>query len=204
MSMDEIIAGVRSFQTDIYPQNRQMFERLAAGQSPDALMITCSDSRVDPYLLTQARPGQLFELRNAGNLVPRYGGPIGGVTATIEFAVVALRVPNIIICGHSGCGAMAGLLDSAQLRGMPRVADWLKHADVVRESMAAAGHLDAPDALQRAVEANVIVQLDHLRSHPSVVDALVAGRITLHGWVYEIATGQVTRYDAERKEFVTL
>ena len=202
--MDEIIAGVRSFQADIYPQNRQLFERLAAGQSPDALMITCSDSRVDPYLLTQARPGQLFELRNAGNLVPRYGGPIGGVTATIEFAVVALRVPNIIICGHSGCGAMAGLLDSAQLRGMPRVADWLKHADVVRESMAAAGHLDAPDALQRAVEANVIVQLDHLRSHPSVADALRAGRIQLHGWVYHIATGEVTSYHPEHREFLPL
>jgi carbonic anhydrase len=202
--MDEIIAGVRAFQNDVYPQNRQMFERLAAGQSPDALMITCSDSRVDPYLLTQARPGQLFELRNAGNLVPRYGGQVGGVTATIEFAVVALGVPNIIICGHSGCGAMAGLLDPAQLRGMPRVADWLKHADVVRESMAAAGHLDAPDALQRAVEANVIVQLDHLRSHPAVADALHASRIQLHGWVYHIATGEVTAYHPEQREFVPL
>ena len=204
MGMDEIIAGVRSFQRDIYPQNWEMFERLAKGQSPEALVITCSDSRVDPFLLTQARPGQLFELRNAGNLVPRYGGPIGGVTATIEFAVVALAVPNIIICGHSGCGAMAGLLDPAQLRGMPRVAEWLKHADVVRESMAAAGHLDAPDALQRAVEANVIVQLDHLRSHPSVADALNTGRIQLHGWVYHIATGEVTTYHPDQREFVPL
>jgi carbonic anhydrase len=204
MSMDEIIAGVRAFQRDVFPQNRQMFERLAAGQSPDALMITCSDSRVDPHLLTQARPGELFELRNAGNLVPRYGGVVGGVTATIEFAVAALRVPNIIICGHSGCGAMAGLLNPSQLDGMPRVAEWLKHAAVVRESMAAAGHLNAPDALQRAVEANVIVQLDHLRSHPAVADALRAGRIELHGWVYHIATGQVTRFNAGRKEFVPL
>jgi carbonic anhydrase len=181
-----------------------MFERLAAGQAPDALMITCSDSRVDPYLLTQARPGQLFELRNAGNLVPRYGGPVGGVTATIEFAVVALAVPNIIICGHSGCGAMAGLLDPGQLGGMPRVAKWLEHATPVREALAATGKLDAPDALQRAVEANVIVQLDHLRTHPAVADKLQADRIQLHGWVYEIATGAVTRYDAERKEFLPL
>jgi carbonic anhydrase len=202
--MDDIIAGVRTFQRDIYPQNRQMFERLAAGQAPDALMITCSDSRVDPYLLTQAQPGQLFELRNAGNLVPRYGGPVGGVTATIEFAVVALGVPNIIICGHSDCGAMAGLLNPGQLRGMPRVAQWLEHAAVVREALAAAGELDAPDALQRAVEANVIVQLDHLRSHPAVAEKLQAGRIQLHGWVYHIATGEVTSYQPDRREFVPL
>jgi carbonic anhydrase len=204
MGMDEIIAGVRTFQRDIYPRNWELFERLATGQSPDALMITCSDSRVDPYLLTQARPGQLFELRNAGNLVPRYGGPVGGVTATIEFAVVALAVPNIIICGHSGCGAVAGLLDPDQLRGMPRVTKWLEHAAVVRDALAAAGELDAPDAPQRAVEANVIVQLDHLRSHPAVADKLRAGRIQLHGWVYEIATGEVTRYDADRQAFVPL
>src|SRR3990170_7883731 len=139
--MDEIIAGVRTFQRDVYPRNWELFERLAAEQSPKAIVITCSDSRVDLNLVTQAQPGQLFELRNAGNLVPRYGGHVGGVTATIEFAVVALGVPNIIICGHSGCGAIAGLLDPAQLRGMPRVAEWLKHAAVVRDSMAAAGKL---------------------------------------------------------------
>jgi carbonic anhydrase len=202
--MDEIIAGVRTFQSDVYPQNRQMFERLAAGQSPDVLMITCSDSRVDPYLLTQARPGQLFELRNAGNLVPRYDGHVGGVTATIEFAVVALAVPNIIICGHSGCGAMAGLLNPEQLQGMPRVTKWLENAAVVRDALAATGELQAPDALKRAIEANVIVQLDHLRSHPSVAEKLAVGRIDLHGWVYDIATGEVARYDTERRQFVPL
>ena len=202
--MDELIAGVRTFQRDVYPRNWELFERLAAEQSPKALVITCSDSRVDLNLVTQAQPGQLFELRNAGNLVPRYGGHVGGVTATIEFAVAALGVPNIIICGHSGCGAMAGLLNPEQLRGMPRVAEWLKHAAVVRESLAAAGQLDAPDALQRAVEANVIVQLDHLRSHPSVADALNAGRIQLHGWVYHIATGEVTCYDSDKRAFAPL
>ena len=204
MGMDDIIAGVRTFQRDVYPQNSELFEQLAKGQSPDALVITCSDSRVDPFLLTQAKPGQLFVLRNAGNLVPKYGGPMGGVTATIEFAVVALAVPNIIICGHSGCGAMAGLLNPDQLRGMPRVAKWLEHAAVVREAMATAGELGASNALQRAVEANVIVQLDHLRSHPAVAEKLVLGRIDLHGWVYHIATGEVTSYDADRREFAPL
>jgi carbonic anhydrase len=202
--MDEIIAGVRAFQRDVYPQQWKLFERLATGQSPEALVITCSDSRVDTQLITQSEPGKLFELRNAGNLVPRYGGPIGGVTATIEFAVVALRVPNIIICGHSECGAMAGLLNPEQLRGMPRVAEWLQHAAVVRESLAAAGQIDAPDALERAVEANVIVQLDHLRTHPSVAEALRAGKVQLHGWVYHIATGEVTAYDAKQQQFVPI
>jgi len=204
MSLEEIIAGVRAFQRDVFPENRELFAELAAGQSPDALMITCSDSRVDPDLLTQSRPGQLFVLRNAGNLVPPYDRHVGGVTATIEFAVVGLRVPNIIVCGHSGCGAMVGLLNPATLRGMPRVGQWLEHAAVVRESLAEAGQLDAHDALERAVAANVIVQLGHLQTHPSVADAIAAGRVALHGWVYDVTSGEVTAYDAERQQFVPL
>jgi len=202
--MEEIIAGVLAYQRDIYPQQEKLFERLSAGQSPDALIITCSDSRVDPRLFTQSEPGKLFELRNAGNLVPKYGGSVGGVTATIEFAVVALQVPNIIICGHSGCGAIAGLLNPELVRDMPRVAEWLRQAAVVRDSMAAAGQLDAHDALERAVEANVIVQLDHLRSHPSVADALAKGRINLHGWVYNFVTGSVVRYNEQDRSFAPL
>ena len=202
--MEDIIAGVRAFHRDVFPANRELFSELAAGQSPDALMITCSDSRIDPYLLTQARPGQLFELRNAGNLVPPYGGPIGGVTATIEFAVVGLRVPNIIICGHCECGAMGGLLNPESLGAMPRVAEWLDHAAVVRDSLAEAGQLDAPNALELAAEANVIVQLDHLRTHPAVAAALASGRLALHGWVYDVASGEVRVYNDERQEFVPL
>jgi carbonic anhydrase len=202
--MEHLIAGIRTFQREVYAQNWQLFERLAGGQTPEALVITCSDSRVDPTLITQAQPGQLFELRNAGNLVPQYSDHVGGVTATIEFAVVALKVPNIIVCGHSECGAMAGLLNPHLIRDMPRVAEWLKHAATVREAMAAAGQLERPDALQRAVEANVIVQLDHLRTHPAVAEALSAGRIRLHGWVYHIATGEVTAYNTDWREFVAL
>ena len=108
--MRRLLHGVRVFQDRIFPERRSHFEELAKGQAPSTLFITCSDSRVDPRLFTQSEPGKLFELRNAGNMVPQYGGPIGGVTATIEFAVVALKITNIMICGHSGCGAMAGLL----------------------------------------------------------------------------------------------
>ena len=202
--MQNIINGVHAFQRDVFPRYRELFSRLADGQSPDALVITCSDSRVDSNLLMQAEPGQLFELRNAGNLVPRYGEFVGGVTATIEFAVVALRVRNIIICGHSGCGAMAGLLEPQTMQAMPNVAKWLDHAGPVREWLARTGALDGPGALERAVDANVIVQLDHLRTHPCVADALSAGRLTLHGWVYDIASGEVRAYDEAWQQFAPL
>jgi carbonic anhydrase len=200
--MQDIIAGIRTFQRDVYPQYRELFGKLAAGQSPEAMVITCSDSRVDPFLLTQAQPGQLFVLRNAGNLVPKYDGFVGGVTATIEFAVVGLRVPNIIVCGHSGCGAITGLLHPETLENMPNVENWLRrHAQPVRDILAQAGRLGGPDELPQAVDANVLVQLENLRTHPSVADGLAAGRVTLHGWVYDIASGEVRAYNEAWKQF---
>jgi carbonic anhydrase len=200
--MQDIINGIRTFQRDVYPQYRELFGKLAAGQSPEALVITCSDSRVDPFLLTQAQPGQLFVLRNAGNLVPKYDGFVGGVTATIEFAVVGLRVPNVVVCGHSGCGAITGLLHPEMLENMPNVQDWLRHhAEPVREILAQAGRLGGPDELAQAVDANVLVQLENLRTHPSVAEALAAGRIKLHGWVYDIVSGEVRSYDEAWKQF---
>jgi carbonic anhydrase len=202
--MDNLIAGVRSFQQNVFPRRRELFRRLADGQSPDALIITCSDSRVDPTLLFQAEPGQLFELRNAGNLVPPYGKFVGGVTATIEFAVVALKVPRIIICGHSQCGAMAGLLAPESLGAMPNVKKWLENAYPVREALANVGALEGPDALSRAIEANIMVQLDHLRTHPCVADAIGEERLSLHGWVYDIASGGVQVYDEKWKQFAPL
>ena len=126
--MEDIIAGVRAFQRDVYPSYRERFAELAGGQSPRAMVITCSDSRVDPFLFMQAAPGQLFVLRNAGNIVPEHSGFVGGVTATIEFAVVQLKVPNIIVCGHAGCGAVAGLLHPESIRHLPEVTNWLHHS----------------------------------------------------------------------------
>lgn len=203
--MDDIIAGVRTFQRDVYPKYRELFEKLSAGQSPEALVITCSDSRVDPFLFTNAQPGQLFVLRNAGNLVPKYDGLIGGVTATIEFAVVGLRVPNIIVCGHSGCGAIHGLLHPDKLTNMPHVANWLSHhAEPVREILAKAGRLDGPDTMAQAVDANVLVQLDNLRAHPCVAEGLAAGSLKLHGWVYDIVSGSIRAYNEQWQQFTAL
>ncbi len=202
--MHELIAGIRQFQRDIFPEHRELFEQLAAGQSPGAMFITCSDSRVDPFLLTQSRPGELFVVRNAGNIVPPYEAGPGAEAAAIEYAVTALRVPQIIVCGHSGCGAMTGLLDPQRLRNMPTVAQWLRYAQRVGESLQNAGALDAPDAVQQAVEVNVVVQLIHLRTHPSVAAAEQAGRLRLDGWVYDIPTGQVATYDDIEQEFQPL
>jgi carbonic anhydrase len=200
--MDDIIAGVRTFQRDVYPQYRELFEKLAAGQSPEALVITCSDSRVDPFLFTNAQPGQLFVLRNAGNLVPTYDGIVGGVTATIEFAVVGLKVPNIIVCGHSGCGAIHGLLHPEALTNMPHVANWLSHhAEPVRDILANAGRLGGPDEMEQAVDANVLVQLGNLKAHPCVAEALAAGKLKLHGWVYDIVSGAIRAYNEQWQQF---
>ena len=203
--MQDIIAGVRAFQRDVFPQYRELFEKLANGQSPEALVITCSDSRVDPFLFTQAQPGQLFVLRNAGNLVPKYDGLIGGVTATIEFAVVGLRVPNIIVCGHSECGAIHGLLHPDSLHNMPHVADWLQHhAEPVREILSRSGRLGGPDEMQQAVDANVLVQLENLKAHPCVAEGLAVGTLKLHGWVYDIPSGNIRAYDDQWQHFAAL
>lgn len=203
--IDDIIAGVRTYQRDVYPQYRELFTKLAAGQSPKALVITCSDSRVDPFLFMNAQPGQLFVIRNAGNLVPKFDGLVGGMTATIEFAVIGLQVPNIIVCGHSGCGAVTGLLHPEELASMPLVRNWLSHhAEPVLDILANAGRLGSPEELSYAVDANVLVQLENLREHTCVADALREGRIKLHGWVYDFVAGSIRAYDDEQKQFAAL
>jgi carbonic anhydrase len=202
--MQALITGIKKFQRDVFPQHRELFHHLAGGQSPEVLVVSCSDSRVDLNLLTQARPGRIFELRNAGNIVPPFGEFVGGVTATIEFAVVALQVSHVIICGHSGCGAMSGLLSPGSIRHMPNVQKWLDNAAPVREALANEGALEGPNALARAVEANIIVQLGHLKTHPCVAEAVADGRLALHGWVYDIASGDVQAYEEKWKQFSPL
>jgi carbonic anhydrase len=204
LDVDEIIAGVQAFQRDVYPRYRERFAELALGQAPRAMVITCSDSRIDPFLLTQSEPGQLFVLRNAGNIVPEHDGFVGGVTATIEFAVVQLRVPNIIICGHAGCGAVAGLLHPEKIRHLPEVTNWLHHAARARKRVAESGGLDGADAMERAVAANVLVQIENLRTHPCVAEAVARKELAIHGWVYDFVTGAVTVYHEEQRRFVPL
>ncbi|MCP4172289.1 MAG: carbonic anhydrase [Fuerstiella sp.] len=202
--MQKLVEGVHQFQRVVFSSKKHLFEALAGGQQPLALFITCADSRIDPSLLTQTDPGELFVLRNAGNIVPPYGAVDGGEAATIEYAVEVLGVNNIIVCGHSHCGAMAGLLDPSQLTKLPAVRAWLRHSEstcrIVDENNL---HVDSPvDRLDAAVEENVLVQLDHLRTHPAVAAALRRNVLDLHGWVYRFETGEVFGYHSGERQFV--
>jgi carbonic anhydrase len=203
--MHKLINGIHHFQANIFSSQRELFERLADGQNPDALFITCSDSRINPNLITQTDPGDLFILRNAGNIIPPYGAANGGEGATIEFAVAALGIRDIIVCGHSGCGAMKALLHPEALREMPAVATWLGHAESTRRIMKDKyRHLDDGALLTATTEENVLVQIENLRTHPAVAVGLARGQLKLHGWVYKIDTGQVFAYDPERGQFVPI
>lgn len=203
--MQKLVQGIHHFQANIFRSQRDLFERLAHGQQPDALFITCSDSRINPNLITQTEPGDLFILRNAGNIIPPYGAANGGEGATIEYAVAGLGVQDIIVCGHSHCGAMGALLDGESLHGMPVVTTWLSHAEatrrIVREKYR---DLTNQNLLTLAVEENVLVQLENLRTHPAVAVALASDRLKLHGWVYKIETGEVFAYEPVRGQFLAV
>jgi carbonic anhydrase len=203
--VQKIIQGVRKFQTEVLPEKRALFEKLAEGQAPTALVISCADSRVDMQLVTQSDPGELFFFRNAGNIVPPYGATLGAISATIEYAMVALDVPNIIVCGHTDCGAMKGVLKPQALEQMPTVGTWLRHSDVAR-MMVLDSHRDRPEdeLLDALIKENVLAQIDNLRTHPSVAVRLARGELQLHAWVYDIRNGNVDAYDAEQAEFTSL
>jgi len=201
--MPHFAAGVIRFQNEVYPQKKELFEKLSKGQMPEALFITCSDSRIETAMITQTDPGELFVCRNAGNIVPPHTTHTGGMTASIEFAVCALEVPHIVVCGHTECGAMKGAMDPAGLHSLPHVEEWLGYSkaavDVVRELAP-----DASDAemMSMLLEQNVILQLQHLKTHPSVAAKLANGKVTLHGWVYDIRTGDVNAFDESQNRFV--
>ncbi|MHA3886430.1 carbonic anhydrase [Stutzerimonas degradans] len=200
-ALDHIIGGVKRFREEIYPQQRELFEKLAFEQQPRAMFITCADSRIIPELITQSSPGDLFVTRNVGNVVPPYGQMLGGVSTAIEFAVVALGVQHIIICGHSDCGAMKAVLDPASLQRMPTVKAWLSHAEVARHVVEENCGCANEHTLGILTEENVVAQLDHLRTHPSVAARLASGQLFIHGWVYNIGTSEIRAYDAQSGAF---
>lgn len=204
--MQKLVEGIHQFQSGIFGSKRGLFERLVEGQHPLALFITCSDSRINPYMLTQCDPGELFILRNAGNIIPSYGAVEGGEAATIEYAVSVLGVKDIVVCGHSHCGAMAGLLDPTQIEKLPALRSWLSRSEathrILDENYA---HVTDPAArLTVAVEENVLVQLENLRTHPSVGAALGRRAINLHGWVYKFETGEVFGYNPTSAQFLAI
>ncbi|GAA2930964.1 carbonic anhydrase CynT [Streptomyces thioluteus] len=186
--MTDLAEGVARFQRDVFPAKEDLFAHLATHHAPHTLFIGCSDARVVPELITGCEPGELFVIRTAGNLVPAYAPRTDGVAASIEYAVAALGVSNIVVCGHSACGAMTALAEGHDLGAMPTTADWLRHADAARARTLAPG----VDALVRS---NVRAQLANLVTHPSVARALEQGTVTLHGWSYDIGSGAVEELD---------
>ena len=196
--MDEILEqlknGVRRFRAEVYPdQVDQRARAVLEAQRPHTLFIACADSRVDPIEITQSGMGEVFVTRNIGNLVPAYGEMLGGVSAVIEYAVSALKVQHVVICGHSDCGAMKGLLNPGSLEKLPTVKSWLTNAQAalsVANSLASKD--DKPsDLLRQLTEENVLLQLQHLRTHPSVAGAMAREELTISGWVYDIGKGEV-------------
>jgi carbonic anhydrase len=203
--LEQLKAGIRRFQAEVYPEQAEMYHKAASvPQEPHTFFIACADSRIDPETITQSKPGDLFVLRNIGNMVPPYGEMMGGVSAVIEYAVSLLRVKHIVVCGHADCGAMKGLLAPESVTSMPAVQNWLKNAATAMSVAEALGqeHESPATLMRRVTEQNALLQIQHLRTHPSVAGAMARGELTISGWVYEIGTGEVRIWDDGAKGFV--
>lgn len=203
--LEQLKAGIRRFQTTVYPEQAEMYRKaVSVPQEPHTLFIACADSRIEPETITQTKPGELFVLRNIGNLIPAYGEMMGGVSAVVEYAVSLLKIKHIVVCGHADCGAMKGLLAPDSVTAMPAVKNWLKNATTAMSVAEALGaENEAPGTLMRRVtEQNVLLQIQHLRTHPSVAAAMARGELTVSAWVYEIGTGEVRISNNGSNEFV--
>ncbi|MEU2791961.1 carbonic anhydrase [Streptomyces sp. NPDC007100] len=197
---DHLTDGALRFRRDVHPARAALFERLAATHRPAALFIGCSDARVVPELLTQSEPGELFVIRTAGNLVPVYGPEPDAVSASIEYALAVLGVTDVVVCGHSACGAMTALAAGGDLAGLPAVAGWLHAAGPATAGDGSGGETAVP----ALVRDNVVAQLAHLATHPSVARALARDAVTLHGWTHDIRTGAVDVLDPACGTFTPL
>ena len=204
-SFKAILEGVRHFQDNLFEADANLFQALFKRQQPKVLFITCSDSRIDTSLLTQSKPGELFIIRNAGNIVPPHGSTCGGITATIEYAVSVLNVEHVVICGHSRCGAMDAVMHPELMENLPAVRTWLSYAEATRSIVAAkVGLENSQTKVDLCAQENVMVQLTHLRTLPSVAAKLSKGDLSLHGWMYHFETGIVTAFDPEEDCFRSL
>ena len=200
-----LVNGYKKFRAEVYPDHKEDFIRLAKGQKPRALFITCSDSRIVPDMLMQSKPGELFICRNAGNIVPGHGDHNGGVSATIEYAVRVLEINHIIVCGHSDCGVMHGLLHPDRVAKLHNVSHWLQYGARARAVVdeICEGQTDTEKVMELARQ-NVLAQVDNLRTHPAVAAAIVKRGLQLHGWMYEIEHGEILSWSTAQHQFVPL
>jgi len=197
--VEKLYRGIHKFQGSYFKKEEEFFRRISGKQDPDVLFITCADSRVDPTLVTQSRPGDLFIVRNVGNIVPPYDAirDKNSVAAALEFAVLVLKVADIIVCGHSNCGAMKVLFqDEKEFRNMPHLREWVDISKTVRNHVEQ-HYLDtSPELKQRIMEKeNVLEQLKNLETYPFIAQALEQGEVYLHGWYYDIGTGEVLSFN---------
>jgi carbonic anhydrase len=207
--MDRLIDGVHKFRNSEFGRYKTLFKKLSRdGQNPHTLFITCSDSRVLAELITQSQPGDLFVVKNVGNIVPpsTVVGTTNSTSAAIEFAVEALGVNDIVVCGHSQCGAIHALMDGVpNPEKMPRMCDWLRVAEPVRDLITQNyAHLRGEDRITMAAQENVLFGLESLRTYPSVAKRLEEGTLRLHAWFFKIATAELFAYDPDKKQFEPL
>jgi carbonic anhydrase len=202
--MKDIIEGHKRFLSDVFPSKRDHFHLLAESQAPKYLFITCSDSRIVPDLILQTEPGDLFIIRNAGNVVTVAGG-VDGVTATIEYAVEVLKVQHAILCGHSDCGALKAALNRKSLENLPKASRWLLHVEGAFSHKQPLRPEEGEHAqLASIIRGNVIAQLANLRAQPSVAQAVTLGTLQIHGWYYDILSGRIEQYDEQQRAFLPL
>ncbi len=206
--MQQLIAGIHKFQKQKLGRYQELFQRLShEGQNPHTLFITCSDSRVLAELITQSQPGDLFVVKNVGNIIPaaKQVGAANSTAAAVEFAVESLGVSDIVVCGHSQCGAMSALLRGLDENNMPHLEEWLKLAAPVRTVIEANyQHLDSEAQITAAAEENVLFALENLQTYPAVSQALAKGKLRLHGWFFRIATAEMFAYDPDSQQFLPI
>jgi carbonic anhydrase len=213
-ALARLLDGVRKFQREVYPERAEIYRKsVGQVQRPHTLFIACADSRIDPELITQCGPGEIFVCRNIGNIVPAYGEMLGGVSAVLEYAVMELGVDHVIVCGHTDCGAMKALIQFDSLSTLPVTKGWLRNAEAalsVARSMAGGNEGDeanaetSPDLLKSLTEENVLLQMMHLRTHPSVAGKIARRKLSIYGWIYDIANGDVRVHDMNKNQFVSI
>jgi carbonic anhydrase len=203
--MQRLIDGHKHFLAEVFDDKRAQFHLLAETQAPEWLFITCSDSRVLPDLILGTGPGDLFITRNAGNVVPILTRDVDGVTATIEYAVEVLRVKHAILCGHSDCGALKAALDHKSIENLPKASRWLHHIEAAFSYRQPIDPADGAQAeLASLIRGNVVAQFLNLKAQPAVDHAIAEGRLTVHGWYYDILTGRIEQYDEQIRRFLPL
>jgi carbonic anhydrase len=199
--MKKVLEGLGEFRSVVFPRYEFIFRDLATRQNPEAMLITCADSRIDPALMMQSDPGDVFVCRTAGNIVPPYEEG-GGVVATVEYAVEVLRIRNIVVCGHSDCGAMKAALHPESAERLPAVLRWLRHVECARRVALEDSDASGVEREITITEENVLVQLEHLLTYPCIAAAEKRGGLNLYGWVYDIPTGRLRMFDPAQGEFI--